>query len=47
MTSSDPASKTSIPRNIERSDAVVEASILGSPDAKSQLIVKDTDAGKD
>ena len=47
MTSSDPASKTSIPRNIERSDAVVEASILGSPDVKSQLIGKDTDAGKD
>ena len=34
MTSSDPASNTSIPRAIERSDAVVEASVLGSPDVK-------------
>ena len=47
MTSSDPASNTSIPRAIERSDAVVEASVLGPPDVKRQRIGKDSDAGKD
>ena len=30
-----------------RTDAEAEAPILGSPDAKSQLIGKDPDAGKD
>ena len=32
---------------IERSDAEAEASIIWSPDAKSWLIWKDPDAGKD
>ena len=31
----------------ERTDAEAEAPILWSPDAKSQLIRKDSDAGKD
>ena len=33
--------------NPERTDAEAEAPILGPPDAKSQLIGKDPDAGKD
>ena len=32
---------------IERTDAEVEAPIFWPPDEKSQLIVKDPDAGKD
>ena len=32
---------------IERTDAEAEAPILGPPDAKSRLIGKDPDAGKD
>ena len=32
---------------IRRTDAEVEVPILGPPDAKSQLIGKDPDAGKD
>ena len=32
---------------IRRTGAVAEASVLRSPDAKSQLIRKDPDAGKD
>ena len=32
---------------IGRTDAIAEAPILWPPDAKSQLIVKDPDAGKD
>ena len=33
--------------NIGKTDAKAEAPILWSPDAKSQLIQKDPDAGKD
>ena len=32
---------------IERTDAEAEATLLWPPDAKSQLIGKDPDAGKD
>ena len=35
------------PEFIGRTDAEADAPILGSPDAKSQVIGKDPDAGKD